>query len=77
MMIKQSISAELKHPRPSKIRKEFSKRDQLFGFDAEGFWVSFDTNDDKESQFSFLVTAAGAVADLFAGRRVVGKQLKL
>ena len=60
------IGGIMKHPRPYEIRKEFSKRDQLFGFDAEGFWVSFDTNDDKESQFSFLVTAAGAVADLFA-----------
>ena len=60
------IGGKLSHPNPASIRREFGQRDQIFGVDTEGFWVSIDTNDDKESQFSFLVTAAGAVADLYA-----------
>ena len=49
------IGGKLSHPNPASIRREFGQRDQIFGVDTEGFWVSIDTNDDKESQFSFLV----------------------
>ena len=69
------IGGKLSHPNPASIRREFGQRDQIFGVDTEGFWVSIDTNDDKESQFSFLVTAAGAVADLYAEGEWSGNSL--
>jgi len=60
------LAADFKHPNPKEIRKQFSKRDVITGFDAEGFWVSLDTNDDKQSHFTFLVTTSGALSDLYA-----------
>ena len=63
------LAADFKHPDSKKIRKQFSKRDVFTNVDAEGFWVSIDTNDDKQSHFTFLVYTSDALSDLYVDGR--------
>ena len=59
------VGAQLNHPNPENIAREFGPRDIGIFSKSEAFWISLDTYDDRSNYFSFFVTSAGTVADLF------------
>ena len=59
------VGAQLNHPNPENIPKEFGPRDIGIFSKSEAFWISLDTYDDRSNYFSFFVTSAGTIADLF------------
>ena len=59
------LGAQLNHPDPQKIPKEFGRRDWGVFSKSEAFWVSLDTFDDKLNSFGFVVSSAGTIADLY------------
>ncbi len=59
------VGAQLNNPNPNNIPSEFGPRDIGIFSKSEAFWISLDTYDDRSNYFSFFVTSAGTVADLF------------
>ena len=59
------VGAQLNHPDPENIPREFGPRDIGIFSKSEAFWISLDTYDDRSNYFSFFVTSAGTIADLF------------
>ena len=59
------LGAQLNHPDPQNIPKEFGRRDWGVFSKSEAFWVSLDTFDDKLNSFGFAVSSAGTIADLY------------
>ena len=59
------LGAQLNHPDPENIPKEFGRRDWgVFG-KSEAFSISLDTFDDRFNSFGFVVSSAGIIADLY------------
>ena len=60
------VAAQLNHPNPNKIPKEYGSRDQVWNINAEVFWVSLNTYNDNLNSFGFMVSSSGNIGDSFS-----------
>ena len=59
------IAGKFNDPNPSSIPLEFSQRDDIWGVNADSFWLSINTNDDNLNDQGFQVTSAGTLGDTY------------
>ncbi len=58
------ISAVMTDPEPAKIARELSARDQIFNANCDYLGIGFDTYDDDQNGYRFMVGASGAQTDM-------------
>ena len=59
------IAGKFNDPNPSSIPLEFSQRDDIWGVNADSFWLSINTNDDNLNDQGFQITSAGTLGDSY------------
>ena len=59
------VAGKFNDPNPSSIPLEFSQRDDIWGVNADSFWLSINTNDDNLNDQGFQITSAGTLGDSY------------